>query len=243
MILQNPDTRRAVIITLTIFIAVCIIFAGITVYSWAKGQLQLRKIGQPSFNTLPMEDLKDGLIVTGTIDLTMGNYAWESITSDTDMDTNLYYLIPIYDIDGEGYYVFHYFIGYKAATEDVSTMEKISEQTWNETTAPVVLTVENGIIHNLNGDLKQYLAEWVEEPGFYDGGSFIDWCAEYNILGTADREIIQSKIVPYWIEETQTVGTDLLTAWVFLIMAAIFLLSLLTLKLIFRKRSARGNAS
>jgi hypothetical protein len=161
------------------------------------------------------------MIVTGAVDLAIECYAEEYETGyfkirTSDKSNALYYLIPVYDTNADGTIRIRYFITYEAKPEDFNTMDSIVAQTWDSSLASTPLEIENAEIADLPDDLVQYLTDWANDPGFYQNGSFIDWCAEYNVLGTTNREEIASRLTPYMIRRTSTAGTDITTAWIFL---------------------------
>ncbi len=237
-----PRTRKGYII-LTGILAVClIVLALIALISWAANQRTLTEKGQPSFNTLPMNRLEDGMIVQGSINMAFDVYAENYETNfgvrTSDDSANLYYVVPIYDIGADGSVKINYFITFEANPKDYEAMEKIIEQTWSEVPAVTELRIENGSIIDLSDQNKQYFEDWSENPNFYEGGSFIDWCAEYNVFGTSDRGIIKSKLAPYMIYETDAVGTSFTLAAVFLAIAAVMLAA--HFMLIFYKKPIKG---
>lgn len=237
-----PRTLKGVMNILTVGIVVCVLCFLTTMAFWVRDQQTLAKYGQPDFNTLSIDQLADGMIVSGTIDLSLGTFAETYETNNgvrtSEKSKSLYYVIPIYETDSDGYYVIQYCIGFKADPDEFTVMDQICEQTWLETDDPIKLTVENGYIHVMDSDNWRYLMEWADDPSFYDNGSFIDWCAEYYIFGTDDREFITSRIVPYSIDKTKTAGVDLNTAWLFLGIGIILLLLLLIL----RQKKKRNDA-
>lgn len=228
-----PKTRKGAINFLTVLLVIFIIAAVVSFVVFLSDQQRLEEKGQPSFNTLPIEELEHKLYVTGTIDLAIDYYAEEYVENygvRTSQDSeSLYYLIPIYDEDNNGYLTFKYFITFESDPDDFDVMERILEQTWSDVPEMTSLEIENGSITNLPDDLKQYLCEWMD-TAFYEGGTFIDWCAEMNILGTDDRSEIRSKVVPYQINKLKTLGTDISVPIMFLGFAVLMLIVILIAK-------------
>jgi hypothetical protein len=239
-----PKTRGGLKIVMIIIIAMLTAFSVIVFCEWSADQAALKKNGQPSFNTLSKDELKDGLLVKGSIDMALDSYAEEYETNfgvrTSDNSETLYYLIPMYDTYEDGSIAVNYLITYEAGPKDFSSMDAIFNQTWSETAEPAVFTVENAQIVNLPTDLKQYYTEWAQDPQFYKGGSYIDWCVENNIFGTGNRNRIESKLVPYMIRKTATAGTDINIMWGLLALDAICIIILLVL--IFRKAPLKGIA-
>lgn len=237
-----PKTRKGAIILLAI-LSVAFIVTTFYIYSqWTKDQQELKENGKPHFNTITMDKLKNGLIVQGTIDMAFDVYAETydtrlGIRTSSDSE-NLYYVVPIYDVDKDGVITFNYCMTFKADTKHFDNMEKILEQTWSDVADYTEIRIENGLIQDLSGDYKQFFYEWAEETDFYEGGTFIDWCVEYNVFNTTDKEIIKSKLVPYMIKETYTAGTNIEIAWFMLGLAVLSLIMLLVL--IFRKKPIKG---
>ncbi len=228
----NPQTRKGAIIAISICTAVFLAFTIFFFVQWSNDQ-QAAKEDTPSFSTLPTDQLEPGLNVHGTIDLAFDYYA-ETYSTDYGIRTSsnsdsLYYVIPVYDADG----YFAYLISFEAYSSDFDTMDQIITQTWIDTDQPINLTLEHARIESLPNEILQYLNEWSEDTTFYDGGSFIDWCAEYGIFGTQDKALIRTKLVPYVIEETNPGSA--VGGFIFLGFTVASLILLLVL--IFRKKS------
>ena len=43
----------------------------------------------------------------------------------SDESTGLFYVVPIYQVDSDGYYMFDYFLGFEASAGDFAVMDKI----------------------------------------------------------------------------------------------------------------------
>jgi hypothetical protein len=214
-----PRTKKGLIITLAILIAVSI---GLAVYgyiSWSADQKMLQEKGQPDFNTLAADQLEAGMIVQGNIDLALEVYAEEYESNfglrTTDDSTSLYYLVPVYDMANDGSMTIRYLITYEADPQEYETMDKVVAQTWSTDPITVELTVDNGEVRALPDDLKGYFHEWANNTQFYENGTFIDWCKEYGIFDTNDDVAIEAKLVPFLINKTATAGTDPIIMWIF----------------------------
>lgn len=212
-----PRTRKGIKILMAVLGSLCIAGALIVFLLWSSDQKTLRETGQPDFNTLSQSDLRGDMFVTGSIDIAVDYFAEEYETGYFNERTSenseaLYYLIPILGTDGNT----SYFITYEAKPKDFDAMELIVAQTWSDDPVTEKITVGNGEIRELSSDLQQYMKEWANDEAFYENGSFIDWCAEYNVLGTSDHDVIASRLVPYVICSTYTAGTDITIAWFFL---------------------------
>jgi hypothetical protein len=228
----NPQTRKGAIIAMSICTAVFLAFTIFFFVQWSNDQQAAQK-DTPRFDTLPIDQLESGLDVHGTIDLAFDYYA-ETYTTDYGIRTSsdsdsLYYVIPVYDADG----YFAYLISFEAYSSNFDTMDQIVTQTWTETDDLATLTLEHARIESLPEEIRQYLEEWSEDTTFYDGGSFIDWCAEYGIFGTQDKSLIRAKLVPYVIEESNPGSA--VAGFIFLGFTVASLILLLVL--IFRKKS------
>lgn len=237
IMLPFPKTRKGAIITMTIvsFVLLVLLFALLLTY--LNHQNLLEENGQPDFNTLEVEDLKDNLYVHGKINTIIDVYAERYEKSyGKKKTTDLYYIIPIYDIDANGYVNTKYFISFRTGQKHFDEMDNIVRQTWTDVPKLTTLELDNAVIIDLPDDYKKYLDDWVKDSNFYEGGSFIDWCINTNVLNTTDSETIKSKITPYLIIEST--GTDPTTICLFL---GFFILSVcLLLYLIFKKGPIKG---
>ncbi len=202
-----PRTKKGLKITLAVLAAISLGLTILCYVLWSGEQQSLRENGRPSFNTLPAEKLDTNLMTQGVIDVALGVYA-EGYESNlglrtSDKSTELYYVIPVYD---ESTMMPSYLITYKATPLEYETLDKVVEQTWMGTGYDNYLTVESAGIAELSDELKGYYLEWARDPSFYENGSFVDWCAEYDVFGTDDPAAIESKLVPYRIYQSD--GTD-----------------------------------
>ncbi len=240
-----PKTRKGLIILLAVLFVICAGAAVFTYFSWSSDQQALKTSGQPDFNTLSEADLKGGLIVKGTIDIALDAYVEDYETTVgirfSDNSEALYYLVPIYDMDKDGYITFKYLITYKAEPKDFDAMNDIATNFWNGGAELKTLTIDNAKIVDLPAENKRLFAEWASTPNYYEGGSFYDWCAETLAFGTDDRAAIESKFVPYMIQKTATAGTDPVVMWI-LAGAAGLCLIILAVVLI-RKKPISGVAN
>lgn len=205
-----PKSGNKFKVLLTIIFVVCFGMSIVAYSIWVRDQELLKKHGQPSFNTLPQDELEEGLIVKGTIDIALGTYAEEYETRSGDSEM-LYYVLPIYSTDEKDNKNIKYFITYRAEPEEYDVMDAIVQHTWNEnseTSSPVKFDIANAQVKSLPGDIRQFLMEWARDPKFYEGGSFIDWCAKNGIFGTDDNALIESKLVPFMIYSTDSAGSD-----------------------------------
>ena len=184
----------------------------------AEGLPYPTKKGRPDFNTLTEDQLEAGMSVHGDIDLALGAYA-ESYETDlgirtSDESSSLYYLIPIFDRAGDG--KIRYLITFHAEPEDFDTLDKIVAQTWSGEPITTRLTVDDGYIGRLPDKFKQYFLEWAHDDMFYENGSFIDWCKEYNVFGTDDEAAIEARFVPFRIyREDMSFESGPIYAWAF----------------------------
>lgn len=238
-----PTTRKGMIIMMAVLFVVCIAITVFAYSEWSADQQVLKSNGQPDFSTLSESGLKDGLIVKGNIDAALSTYAEdykETLGVRTSEESKqMYYLVPIYEADENGYITFKYLITYVADPEDYKTMDEISENFWNNQAGAKALTVDNARIVALPADNKKYISEWVNSKELWgEGNTFYDWCAATMIFGTDDKAVIESKIVPFMIDKTPAAGTDPVIMWMFLGFSGLCLLILVILLL--RKKPISG---
>jgi hypothetical protein len=213
-----PRTKKGLIITLAVLSAIFLGLAIFGYFEWSRDHQLLQEKGQPDFNTLTEDQLEAGMFVHGDFDLALDVYA-EAYDSQLGIRTskdssNLYYLIPIYDKAGDG--EIQYLITFNAEPEDFDTLDKIVAQTWSDDPITTRLTVDNGYMWNLPDTFKEYFSEWAHDDSFYENGSFIDWCKEYNVFGTDDEAAIEAKLVPYNIYRTDKMAdSGPLITWIF----------------------------
>jgi hypothetical protein len=227
-----PKTRKGLKIMMIIMIAISVGISIFVFISWAAEKKALEVNGQPDFNTLKQGELADGMTVTGTINLAVDWYAEEYETGyfgtrTSDDSEALYYLVPVYQSNADGTVAIQYFVTFKAKPKDFDTMDAVVNQTWSNDPMTALLTLDYADVDDLSGELAQYMNEYVNDKNFYENGSFIDWCVEYNILGTTNRTEIASKLAPYVISRTtgpeNTFGIACLFAGIALVCLAIFL--------------------
>jgi hypothetical protein len=146
-------TRKNLILLLSLLTVSFIIITIFSYFSWSADQQTLKEKGQPDFNTLSQSELKDGLIVKGTIDMALDVYAEEYETTvgirTSDDSEKLYYLVPVYDEDENGYITFKYLITYEAEPKEFDTMDEIIENTWGDQLGLKTFTVDNARIVGL----------------------------------------------------------------------------------------------
>jgi len=107
-------------------------------------------------------------------------------------------------------------ITFHAEPEDFDTLDKIVAQTWSGEPITTRLTVDDGYIGRLPDKFKQYFLEWAHDDMFYENGSFIDWCKEYNVFGTDDEAAIEARFVPFHIyREDMSFESGPIYAWAF----------------------------
>lgn len=237
-----PRTRKGIQILMIILAVIFIGISTLTFINWSAEEKALKENGQPDFNTLDQSELKDDMIVTGAVNLAIDWYAEEYETNmcvrTSDESEVLYYLVPIYDANADGTINIRYFITFKAKPGDFDTMAQACNLMWSDDPISTMLTLENAKVDSLPDEFAQYLNEYVSDKSFYEHGSFIDWCVQYNILGTTERSVIESKISPYMIYRTGGPQSTLTTGIVFAGLAVICLLVYIVLK--FRKGPITG---
>ena len=123
-----PRTKKGLIIALAVVSAIFLGLAIFAYFDWQKDYHILQEKGRPDFNTLTEDQLEAGMSVHGDIDLALGAYA-ESYETDlgirtSDESSSLYYLIPIFDMAGDG--KIRYLITFHAEPEDFDTLDKSS---------------------------------------------------------------------------------------------------------------------
>jgi hypothetical protein len=101
-------------------------------------------------------------------------------------------------------------------------------QTWSGGPLTTRLTVDDGYIWSLPDDFKKYFSEWAHDASFYENGSFIDWCKEYDVFGTNDEAAIEAKLVPYDIYRTdRAMDSGPLITWIFGGLAVLLVIGLI----------------
>ena len=233
-----PQTRKGVIIVLSIAVVLLAAACVGVLLSHDKSQRMLKEYGQPDYSSLSADQLQDGLIIQGTIDRAIDSYA-ERYKTELGMRASkesetTYYLIPVYAADG----TLQYFMTYAADPKDFEIMDAVVRQTWSDTAEQTQLTIKNGSIIKLPDDMKRLLEKWITSADFYGGASFLDWCAAQNLFGTGDTAVIRSKIVPFMMYGDKNGGSILSLFWVFLGIGALVLAVLLIL--IFYKKPIKG---
>ena len=212
------------------FFIICVIASVVVYTSWKEDQKTISRDGIPDFTYLSEDELEDGKIVMGDIYYVFDEFAatfeekYGVQVSDTP--TNRYLLIPNgYRVTEEGEF-YDYIMALKvdaSATGEYDTVDEMLNSFWYSVDSDTIFSMEHGFIFELSDEFKGYMFEYVNDPRFYDGGSFIDWCAEVNVLGTADKEEIASKIVPYVVDPSPEAGSAIFPIY-FLIPFALLML-------------------
>ncbi len=232
-----PKTRKGLKITMIIFAVICIGLSVFAFISWSNEKQDIAESGQPDFNTLAQNELTDDMYVTGAIDLAIDYYAEDYETNSSgkrasDDSEALYYLVPVYESSADGTVNIRYFITYKAEPKDFDTMDAILTQTRSNDPMTAMLTLDYAQVDDLPESYQQYLSEYINSKDFYENGSFVDWCVEYNILGTTNRTEIASRIVPYMIRKTAGPDSPLTAGIVLAGLAVVFIIIFLVLHLV-----------
>lgn len=200
-------------IFLFIILAICILACSITLINWIVDQINLASNGQPDFNELAQDELKNGLFVTGTVKCAYGPYAIDDLnkyTKEPDITDDYIYLVPIFSEDG----FVEYFISYETSI-DGSEMYDLSSYFAGETDEYKPYYIEHARMKNMERDLRWIVQSWVQEEVYYEGGSFIDYCIENNMLDTTDNDEILSKFVPFVLMKQHGAGISLDTFFQF----------------------------
>lgn len=219
-----PRSRKSLLALMAVLSVACIVVTICTICLWAKDQQMLKEYGQPDFYTLSQGELKDGLIVKGTIDVALDYYSekYRTGTGTSDKNEALYYIVPIYDVDGSGMITFKYLLTYEAEPEDYDVMNQVITDFWNNEAGLTSFNIDNAKIVNLSADNKQFFSEWTRNTEIWgEGQTFYDWAAETSIFGTDDKDEIASKFVPLMLRKTSTAGTDPLIIWVLAALSAV----------------------
>jgi len=237
-----PNTRHGLKILMIILAAVCLAISVFVFLSWYTEKKTLEENGQPDFNTLEQSDLTDGMYVSGNIELAMDCYAEEYDTTygirTSEESDALYYLVPVYDTNSDGTITIRYFVTYEAKPKDFDTMDQTVAQMWSNDPLTAKLTLGLSQVRDMPGDLQQYMDDWINDKAFYQNGSFVDWCIEYNIFGTTNREEIASKVTPYVIYRTSGPENSFIIACIFAGLAVLCFILFLVLKHV--KRPIKG---
>jgi hypothetical protein len=220
-----PKTRKGIMILLIVIGVILLAVAGYSLSNWMKDQAMLEKYGQPDLYSLSAEQLVDGLIIRATVDLAIDvfaeDYDVDSGGRISDKSAHLYYVIPVYDLADDNAVITKYLMVLKAEPGDFAVLDKICEQTWTDVAEYTELALINGKVVKLPDDVQQLMVKWYQGTGFYEGGSFLDWCVEYNIFGTDDKAQIETKILPFMVYKTASAGDSLEPFWILLSLAAV----------------------
>jgi hypothetical protein len=206
-----PAARKSIYRWLIVLALVCAGLAVIAGINWASTKKILDQYGKPDFNTLAQDEIREGMIVTGNIHLAIDCYAEEYETNSGVRASGsevLYYVVPVCDIDEDGTFRVKYFVTYKAEPGDYAIMDELLKQTWSDIPSTATLTLKNATIERLPDEVRGWLNLWISDKDFYRNGSFIDWCIEYGVLDTQDREVIKSKLTRYMICRMNSPGSS-----------------------------------
>lgn len=227
----NSPSRDKLIRRLTIAVILLLVSAAIVIITWSVSHKTFNKENLAVLNTLEESKVEDGLPVRGTIDLAFDIMAEEYETTNgmrsSDNSSKLYYIVPVFEADDEGYITVNYLLVYESLPLNFDVMDKILEQTYVEPEEWTTLELDSAIIRKLPADLEGYLNEWKSNESYYDNGSFVDWCIENQVFGTDDAAAVSDKIKPYMITDT---SGSLTLVWVLVPIAAVLLIVLLVLR-------------
>ena len=224
-------SRHLQISMLSIILTAALVYSGSLYVTWQNDRKILLERGQPDINTLSLDQLQNGLFVSGSLDLTIDVFAE---MTESDFSKFQYYLIPIYSTDAEGYITFDYFVAFRAERDQYKTMADLIEYTWSDIDKPTPLTLENARLAILPTECQAFLDEYTQADDFSEGQSFIEWCAKIGICGTPDPAVIQSKITSYMI--TETTGPDSALNDMYVVLGVAFVFAILLLVAIFKRR-------
>ncbi len=199
-------TKNRTGIFLLIFTILSLLGAVASLAPDALAYFERMKISE-DFNQIAEQDLVEGQIVTGTIEIAVDWFAEEYEGYGVAAKTVYrYYLIPVYyDPDDSRSEVSH-FIVYRAPTSRVEAMDTLVERSWSGKDDKTRIKVSQGVLSKLDSRIRRYLDDYVTGPGFYEGGSFVDWCAQNRILGSSDKAFIESRILQFEIQQIGFLG-------------------------------------
>ncbi len=195
-------------IALIVMALVLVVAGGVAFFAAQRDLAQYEAEGARDFNLLSPEELEGKPYVHGYVEAVFEVYAEEYTTMygvrSSDKSDKLYYLIPILE-DGHD----PYFLSIEATPDYYSALDSIYDWTWDyETTAECPeLYLEDARIAPLSSDMKDILYDWCVTGEFYENGSFVDWCIEYDFLGTNDVDELLSHVLPYMIVPHQEPGS------------------------------------
>lgn len=235
---RTAKTKRS----LTILAVICAAFTVFILGNWVIDQINLATNGEPDFTTLSQGEIKNGLFVTGTITEAIGPYA-EQYTRDShgnESDASLnqfYYLVPVYSQNGDH---IAYFVTFEARHHynDRHDMAAIATSSGSGYHAKP-LYLEHARMEIMGNDQKRILEKWATSPDFYEGGSFVDYCAANNMLGTADKEVILAKIITCNISREWHAGIELSNVLYPLVPGVFFALWILLIDAVQKKRKEK----
>ena len=191
---------------LLMVVFVCAFSTAALFVNWVVDQVNLSANGEPDLNTLTYDELKHGLFVTGTSDVVFGPYAEKYMENeygerDESYFSDYYYLLPIYAQGGD---TIECFVTFK--TDRYSDQKNLMQIV--QSCGTQALIIEHGRMVSLDDEVKEILRSCVKAPGYYEGGSFLNYCIEHNLMGTSDKDEIMSRILTYSIYRTNHAGIN-----------------------------------
>ena len=166
----------------------------------------LEEKGYLNYQNVAFAQLEDGLHVGGVVSEVFACYAEEyeadyGVFRTSDDSEALYYLIPVYRWEQERAVGVDYFIGLRSEPEHFDELEKIFEQTMSGNISGPAASCDIGHarIQRASQEIYGYLEKWYTTEQFYENGTFLDWCVEYNLFHTSDPQQVGQRIVPYVI--------------------------------------------
>ncbi len=103
----NSPSRDKLIRRLTIAVILLLVSAAIVIITWSVSHKTFNKENLAVLNTLEESKIEDGLPVRGTIVLAFDIMAEEYETTNgmrsSDNSSKLYYIVPVFEADDEGY--------------------------------------------------------------------------------------------------------------------------------------------
>jgi|GEM_PF-4258928 len=226
---KKKITFRAILF-LIMFIG--LMWGSLVVYKlWAEDQKTIAEEGIPSFNAMTMEELESGKIVKGEVrevfDEFAARYEERMGIRVSDLPKNRFLIIPNgYQETRDGAFYDHVMVLKVDAgsTGEFDTVDSMILSFKEGIKTDTYLNIEHGFIFRLPEDASMALDEYVKNENLYEGGSFIDWCAEVNLLGTKHKEQIASRIVPYMIDPSPEAGSAIFPIFFLLPFAFLMLL-------------------
>lgn len=216
-LLNVLPSRRNIVRFLFILLLIMLLSAAAIIIAWGIQHQTLNEEELADLSTLPQSAIADGLPIRAEIDLALDTFAEEYETTGTlhasEKTTKLFYIVPVYGVDEDGYLIFNYLLVYQCMPKNINQMDSVLEQTYTDVDDYTSLNLRSGLIRKLPDELIGFFNGWSNNKSYYSNGSFIDWCAESGVFGTSDKDVIKSKILPYMIVDTSG-GMDFV--WVLL---------------------------